>query len=182
MYRDVLKPRLDEYTKYYGYESTLDSVPMRDIIHKITDPAWTIFPNSFLPKAHTTLLVLHAHEHMPPEAVRADLLAALERVARRAGEDLAPDDPVEEADAEDGPARDGVGPVRQVHVRARAGRRAHEGHDEEEDVRGAEERGGAHGERRRPPPVGVRPEVQVDDAEGDDGVDDGEGVRNLCTV
>ena len=50
------------------------------------------------------------------------------------------------------------------------------GDDEEEDVRGAEEGGCADGEGRRARPVVVWAEVEVYDAEGDDGVDDGEGV------
>ena len=113
---------------------------------------------------------------MPPKPVLANLLAPLQAVPPDLREHVAPDDPVEEPKSEHRPARDGVRPVREVDVRLAAGGRADEGDDEEEDVRGAEEGGCADGEGRRARPVVVGAEVEVYDAEGDDGVDDGEGV------
>lgn len=116
---------------------------------------------------------------MAPEAILPDLLAAFQLVPADPGQDVSPDDPVQEAESEDSPAGDGVRPVRQVHVRVAARWRLDEWNDEEEDVRGTEERGGAHSPQRGTLPVGVWPDVQVDDAEGDDGVDDGERVGDL---
>ena len=113
---------------------------------------------------------------MPPQPVLPNVLTPLQMIPADFGQDVAPDDPVQEPEPEHRPARDGVRPVREVDVRLATGGRADEGDDEEEDVRGAEEGGCADGEGRRARPVVVWAEVEVYDAEGDDGVDDGKGV------
>ena len=91
-----------------------------------------------------------------------DILAPLETVSTDRGQDVAPEDPVQEPEAEHCPARDGMRPVREVDVRFSAGRRAHEWHDEEEDIRCAEEGRGGDCERGRARPIGEGAEVEVD--------------------
>lgn len=57
-----------------------------------------------------------------------------------------------------------------------------EGNDEEEDIGSTEKGGCEQGEELLARPVRVGTERQPDDAEGDDGVDDGEGIRDLEKV
>lgn len=131
---------------------------------------------------HLPSLMLDPDEHMSSQAIRTDFLASLETVPSRSGQNLAPDDPVKEADAKDRPACDCMRPVREVDVWAIAWWRLDEGYDKEEDVRGAEESSCADGPVRGTLPVAVGEEVQVDDSKGDDRVDDREGVRNLGKI
>ena len=113
---------------------------------------------------------------MPPQPVLPDLLAPPQAISADLRQDVAPDDPIQEPEPEHSPARDGVRPVREVDVRLAPGGRPDKGHNEEEDVRGAEEGGSADRERGGARPVGERAEVEVDDPEGDDGVDYGKRV------
>lgn len=113
---------------------------------------------------------------MAQQAVLPDLLHATELVPKHARQDLRPQYPVQEADPEDGPARDGVRPVRERRVRVGARRRLDEGYDKEEDVDRAEEEGGDERGELDARPVGVWEEGEVYDSEGYQGVDDGEGV------
>lgn len=130
------------------------------------------------PTGFSEAVTLDALEDMTLQTVRADLLDALETVASDPGEDLGPEDPVDETDTEDGPARNGVSPVRHRLVRLASGRGRDEGHDEEEDVGGTEEGSGNDGRPSRLAPVRVGLELQEDNAEGDDTVDDRQRVRD----
>ena len=113
---------------------------------------------------------------MPPQPVLPDLLAAPQAISANFRKDVAPDDPIQEPEPEHSPACDGVRPVREMDVRFAPWGRPDEGHDEEEDVRGAEEGGSANREWGGARPVGERAEVEVYDPEGDDGVDYGKRV------
>lgn len=112
------------------------------------------------------------------QPVRANLLLAHELIPADLGQDLSPDEPVQEPDTEHGPAGHGMGPVGHGLVRLAPWRGRSERNNEEEDVGGTEERGRGNGQPPGLLPVGIGTELQVHDTEGDDSVDDGQGVRN----
>ena len=87
------------------------------------------------------------NKHMPPQPVLPNVLTPLQMIPADFGQDMAPDDPVQEPEPEHRPARNGVRPVGEVNVRLAARRRAYEGHHEEEDVGCAEKCGGPDRER-----------------------------------
>lgn len=110
---------------------------------------------------------------MSSQPIVANLLHAMQLVAKHPRKDLRPDKPVQETNTEHGPASDSMCPIREALVWLCGGWWVDEGHDEKEDVDGAVEERGDLGLEPNTGPVRVREEAEVDDAEGDDGVDDG---------
>lgn len=111
-------------------------------------------------------------EHVSAKTVVAHLLYPPQLVLEHPGQELGPDDPVEESDAKDGPATDGMRPVGKgvVGLSARGG--LDERDDEQEHVDGAEEESSDEGGGFDRWPVGVRAVSEVYDTEGDKSVDD----------
>lgn len=98
-------------------------------------------------------------------------------IASDLGQDDRPDQPVNAAASDDAPADDAVEVVRQRLVHRDTVRRGYERRDDEVDVAGEEEDGdGQGGAEGRVPVVMLAVRVEPDEAEGDEGVDDGERI------
>lgn len=120
--------------------------------------------------------MLHRLEHMSHQPILPDFFHPRKIVPPNLRKHLGPQKPVDETDSKDRPSSNGVSPIRQSLVWLAAGWGWSEGNDEEEDVRCTEESCCGDSEDARLLPVGEGSEVEIDDAEGDDGVDDGEWV------
>lgn len=132
-----------------------------------------------MPNTHLLLVQGLVDKHIPVPAVRlVDLDLAHEPVVSQLGQDLGPDDPVDAAEGEDAPGDDVVRPVGHALVDAvvAVGRRRVGDEDEEEVADEEEDDDGEGGLDGRVPAPGVALDVEPDEADGDEGVDDGEGV------
>lgn len=122
--------------------------------------------------AARSLLLLHRLEDMSDQTVLAGFLHPDKVVPEDLRNHLGPQEPIDETDAEDRPTSDSMSPVWQSLVWLAAWRGLRERHDEEEDVGGSKEGSGADGEGAWSFPVRSGAELEVNDTEGDDGVDD----------
>lgn len=100
-------------------------------------------------------------------------------ILSKLGEQLGPDEPVHASGNDDGEADDAVDPVGEGLVDVLAILRGHKGGDDEVDVAEHEEYDdGEAGADGGVPVPGLAVEVEVDEAGGDEAVDDGEGIRD----
>lgn len=83
-----------------------------------------------------------------------------------------PNNPIEETEPEYCPPSNRVGPVRESFIWLGTCRRLCEGHNEEEGIGRAKEGGSEEPNKGHLGPVGVGAEIEVEDSEGNGGVDD----------
>lgn len=113
---------------------------------------------------------------MSHQPILSDLFHPLELVSQYFGQQLRPNEPVDDANSEYGPTSHSMCPVGKFVVGFSVGWWFDEGNDEEEDVGGSEEGGGRDCPYGYAWPIRVGSEVKVDDAKGDRCIDDGEWI------
>lgn len=121
-----------------------------------------------------------AHEMAPLPAINLVVGSLADKlVASKLGQDDGPENPVDAAAGDDAPADNAVQIVGQGFVDSVAVGWRHERRDHEVDVAEEEEDGdGQSGAEWRVPAILVAVGVEPDEAEGDEGVDDRQRVRD----